>query len=146
MNDKRDNTEKLQLSFGKALRLARQYHGLSQAALANKAGVSQRLICNWEDLDQLPGGFDLGKVKQVARVLGLNPGDLVHGWLPVSVVEGPRRDPRQTDPGVVRYVILAQLLDKEWQHLGLDTKQTILDIIQCLVDRDIRRREVSPEE
>ena len=57
------------VSFGEALRRARREQGLSQAALAEKAGCSQRFV---SELERGKATAELGKALQLMQTLGLS--------------------------------------------------------------------------
>ena len=64
----------LQVNFAKMVRQARQKAGLTQAALADKAGLTQQYIARIEAGQINP---TLATMAAVARVLHLNVGDML---------------------------------------------------------------------
>ncbi len=95
-----------ELKAGRVLRVVRRRHGLTQAKLAQMAGVSQQTVSSIER-----GHADsatLGLVKSVARPLGITV-DLVFKW------HGPELD-RLVDARHARIVkAVVALLGKDWQ-------------------------------
>ena len=60
--------------MGEKLRAAREAAGLTQVELAEKVGVTQRDISNWERCKREPGVLT---VKKMAQALGCSMDDLV---------------------------------------------------------------------
>lgn len=60
--------------MGEKLRAAREAAGLTQVELAEKVGVTQRDISNWERCKREPGVLI---VKKMAQALGCKMDDLV---------------------------------------------------------------------
>jgi len=94
-------TEPQRKAFRKALRRAREEHGLSKRGLALKIGVTQSAVWQWEEGRVSPRPELLAVLEQA---LDLAPGALAYllGYLPpeglskapVSVAEAIEADPR----------------------------------------------------
>jgi transcriptional regulator with XRE-family HTH domain len=93
-------TEAQREAFRKALRRAREEHGLSKRGLAQRIGVSQSAVWQWEEGRVAPRAQLIAVLE---RALDLTPGALAYllGYLPpegtkasISVSEAIEADPR----------------------------------------------------
>ncbi len=71
----------MSLSFGKALRAAREQRDLSQEQLADAAGLDQAVISRYERGETTPGHDDLGSL---SRGLGVSLPVMVEWYVPAS--------------------------------------------------------------
>ena len=62
------------MTFGEKLQKLRQKTGMSQDALADKLGVSNSRVSNWEQGINRP---DADKLADICRVLAVSPSDLL---------------------------------------------------------------------
>jgi transcriptional regulator with XRE-family HTH domain len=78
------------MRFSAMLKEAREKAGLSQAALAKKAGLPLRSLQNWEQERRVPR---LPEAVKLARAVGVPPGDLLAAL--AEQVEQRRRKKRR---------------------------------------------------
>ncbi len=68
-----------QTQTGALIRALRLGEGMTQAALAQALGVSDKAVSKWENGRGAP---DVSLLPQLSQVLGVDPGDLIRGTLP----------------------------------------------------------------
>ena len=67
-----------QKKVGKFILIKRKERGLTQSELADKLGVTDRSVSNWENGKCMP---DISLFKPLCSVLGINVNDLLNGEL-----------------------------------------------------------------
>lgn len=72
-----DEQRRFLAAFGAGLRAARQARAWSQEELAERAGMHRTFV---GAVERGGAGMNLNKLPALARVLGVEPGELVPGW------------------------------------------------------------------